>query len=300
MKQLTTKKYFGFILVILATACWASSGIFINRVITKTGWTPFNLAFWRDFFTTVSIGLIVLVFVRDGFKIKKKDIPWFAAMGVFSIGIFHVLWNYSIMNNGVGVATILGSNAPLFVTIMAYLAWKEPLSPKKIAAILLSIIGTLLVSDITSVSASNMTTVGILIGLGSALSYSTMSIFGKKLSADYNTWTILFYGFVFATILLFFTQLGQFNVFGEMLSHALPDFAALIVFSTVLGFWLYNFSLKFLDASVASITGTSEVVFASIASFVVLNERMEPLQILGGVLIVIGVVLVSLPKRKLA
>jgi len=295
---ISTKKYYGFLLVILATICWASSGIFISRVITQAGWSSVNLAFWRDLFTAITLGIIMLFIDRKGFAIKKQDVGWFAAMGIFSIGIFHVMWNFSVMSNGVSVATIMQSNAPLFVAVMAYVAWREPFTPKKITALLLGIAGTLLISDINRISASSVTTAGILLGIGSAVNYGTMSIFGKKLSADYSAWTVLFYAFVFASGVLFFTQIGQFNVFGDMLNTALPDFTALILFPTVLGFWLYNIALKYLDASVAAITATAEVLFASIASFIFLDERLQPWQIFGGVLIVFGVILVSLPQRK--
>lgn len=298
MTDIATKKYFGFLLVILATVCWASSGIFINRVITKTGWTSVNLAFWRDLFTSLTLGIILLVTNRRGFKIKIRDLPWFIGMGLVSIGIFHVMWNYSVMNNGVGVATILQSNAPLFVAFMAFFAWREPFTPKKIIALMLGIVGTLLISDINAISTTGVTTTGIMIGIGSALTYGTMSIFGKKLSFDYSAWTVLFYAFVFAAIFLFFTQLGQLNVFYNMVENALFHFIGLILFPTVLGFVLYNIALKYLDASVAAITATSEVLFASIASFLFLDERLLPWQVVGGVLIVIGVILVSLPQKN--
>jgi DME family drug/metabolite transporter len=287
----------GVVLVILATVCWASSGIFINRVITNTGWSSVTLAFWRDLFTAITLGAVLLLGHRDGFKVKKKDIKWLAAMGVVSIGIFHVLWNYSVMGNGVGVATILQSNAPLFVALMAFVAWREKLTSKKVYAILLGIIGTLLISDINSISTSNVTTSGIMIGVGSAMTYGTMSIFGKKLSADYSAWSVLFYAFVFGTLILFFTQVSQLDAVSQMIEHALPDFVALIIFPTALGFGLYNLALKHLEASVAAITATSEVLFAAISSFLFLNERMHFWQIVGGVLIIGGVVLISLPKK---
>ena len=221
-------------------------------------------------------------------------------MGFVSIGIFHVMWNYSVMINGVGVATILQSNAPLFVAVLAFFAWREPFSAKKILAIILGITGTLLISDFNAISTSNMTTAGILIGIGSAMTYGTMSIFGKKLSADYSAWTVLFYAFVFASVMLLFTQLGQLNSVGQMIEHAPLDFSALILFPTILGFWLYNTALKHLEASIAAITATAEVVFASFASFIFLGERMQFWQIVGGVLIIAGVVLVSYNKRKFA
>ncbi|MEJ2757324.1 MAG: DMT family transporter [Anaerolineales bacterium] len=298
MKPLSIKNYIGFLLVILATVSWASSGIFINRVITKTGWSSVTTAVWRDLFTAITLGFILLIINRQGFKIRRKDIGWFVAMGVVSIAIFHVMWNSSVMNNGVGVATILQSNAPLFVAVTAYFLWREPFTPKKIIAIVLGIVGTLLLSDINSISTTNVTTNGILIGIGSAVTYSTMSIFGKKLSSDYDVWTVLFYAFVCAAVILFFTQFGEFNAYREMTEHALLDFIALILFPTVLGFWLYNTALKYLEASVAAITATSEVLFASIASFIFLDERMQAWQIVGGLLIVTGVVLVSIPRRK--
>lgn len=298
MKPLSANKYSGFLLVILATVCWASSGIFINRVITKTGWSSVTTAFWRDLFTAITLGVILLITDRRGFRIRRKDVGWFVAMGTISVAIFHVMWNFSIMNNGVGVATILQSNAPLFVAVVAYYLWREPFTPKKIIAIVFGIVGTLLLSDINSISTTNVTTNGLLIGIGSAVTYSTMSIFGKKLSSDYNTWTVLFYAFLSAAVILFFTQLGQFSAFQEMAEHAVLDFTALILFPTVLGFWLYNTALKYLEASVAAITATSEVLFASIASFIFLDERMQGWQIIGGVFIVTGVILVSLPRKK--
>jgi drug/metabolite transporter (DMT)-like permease len=293
------KRSLGLLLVILATVCWASSGIFITRVIERTEWSSVTLAFWRDLFTAITLGLILFITNRKGFIVKRKDLGWLIGMGAFSIGIFHVMWNFSVLLNGVGVATILQSNAPLFVAVLAFIAWREPISLKKVVAIALGIIGTLLISDINAISTSSVTTNGILIGIGSALAYGTMSIFGKKLSADYSAWTVLFYAFVFAAFMLFFTQLGQLNSAAKMFDYALLDFTALILFPTILGFWLYNTALSFLDASVAAITATSEVLFASIASFLFLGERLQVWQIAGGAMIILGVVLVSLPKKHL-
>jgi drug/metabolite transporter (DMT)-like permease len=269
-------------------------------VITKTAWSSVTLAFWRDLFTAISLAIILLSFDREGFKIYRRDVGWFVAMGSISIGIFHVMWNFSVMNNGVGVATILQSNAPLVVALIAYFLWREPFTPKKTIAIVLGIIGTLLLSGIHSISATNVTTTGLLIGIGSAVTYGTMSIFGKKLSSDYSAWTVLFYSFVSAAVILFFTQLSQLSTLQVMVDHAAVDFTALILGPTVLGFWLYNTALKYLEASVAAITATSEVVFASLASFIFLGERLQFWQIFGGVLIVGGVILVSFPRKRTA
>jgi drug/metabolite transporter (DMT)-like permease len=72
-----------------------------------------------------------------------------------------------------------------------------------------------------------------------------------------------------------------------------------VLFSTLLGFGLYTRALQILPASVASITATSEVLFASVLSMIFLGERLDIWQILGALLIVFGVVLVTWKGRRI-
>ena len=63
----------GLALVVLATACWSTSGIFINLIVDHSGITPVGLAFWRDIgsFTVLLTGLLVLR--RDLLRIRRDD-----------------------------------------------------------------------------------------------------------------------------------------------------------------------------------------------------------------------------------
>jgi drug/metabolite transporter (DMT)-like permease len=70
----------------------------------------------------------------------------------------------------------------------------------------------------------------------------------------------------------------------------------LILITTVSGFALYTIALGFLEASIASITATSEIVFAAVLAYFILGEKMDIWQIFGAVLIISGVILVSLPN----
>jgi len=72
MKSSCQRRNPGFILVILATVCWASSGIFINRIIHRTAWTSVTLAFWWDIFKALTLGLIMIVIDRKLFHVRKK------------------------------------------------------------------------------------------------------------------------------------------------------------------------------------------------------------------------------------
>jgi drug/metabolite transporter (DMT)-like permease len=293
-------KMIGLALVVGATACWSTSGIFINWVVDGSGITPVGLAFWRDIttFTLLLVGLAV--FKPELLRIKRADIPWIAAMGAISIGLFHVLWNTAVLVNGVSVATVIQCNAPIFVTIMAWVLWREPLTPLKILAILIAGVGIVLIARLDNLAQSDITIYGLVIALLSAIAYGSFSLFGKKLSASYSSWTILLYVFGFASLALLPFQLLGRSAPWPVPTRTLLSFLALVLFTTISGFGLYTTGLRRLQASIASITSNTEVPFAAVLSYFILGERLDLLQVLGAVLVVGGVVLVSLPRRRVA
>jgi drug/metabolite transporter (DMT)-like permease len=286
----------GILLVITATVCWSTSGIFINLIIRQSGLTAVGLAFWRDLTTAVLLLGGILLIKPKLLVVKKKDLPWLIGMGAISIGIFHVFWNQAVVMIGASLATVVQCNAPIFVTIMAWFLFGEKITLRKVIAVVLAAAGTILVSGISSVGEWKIVPIGLLIALGSAITYGSLSLFGKKLSGDYDSWTIMFYIFTFGTLTLFAVQLGKPDPFPADLSF-LPLFIGFVLISTIVGFALYTTALRHLPASVASITATSEIFFASILAYIFLQERMDLWQIFGSILIISGVVLVSLAKE---
>jgi len=287
----------GILIVITATICWATSGIFINLIIRESGLSAVGLAFWRDFTTAILLLIGILVIKPQLLIVKKNDLPWLIGMGAISIGVFHIFWNKAVVMLGASLATVVQCNAPIFVTIMAWFLFGEKITTRKIIAIILAAVGTILVSGIRGVGEWKIVPAGLLIALGSAVTYGSLSLFGKKLSGQYNAWTIMFYIFTFGTLTLFAVQLGSPAPWPES-QNFLPLFIGFVLFSTILGFGLYTSALKVLPASVASITATTEIFFASILAYIFLHERMDLWQILGSVLIIAGVILVSMAKEN--
>lgn len=286
----------GLLSVLLATACWSTSGLFISLIVRESGISPWGLAFWRDLgtFTCLLVGIIILGSGSD-LRVKRRDVPWLAAMGAISIGLFHVMWNMAVLINGVSVATVIQANAPIFVTVMAWLLWREPLTRRKLIAIVLAFAGTVLIARLDGLGATQITLFGLLIALAAAFAYGGFSLFGKKLVGDYGSWTILLYAFGFGALVLLPFQIGV------AIPRPLPPrvwgyYAGLILLSTISGFALYTTGLRRLQASVAAIVATTEVLFAAAVSYVALGERLDGWQILGAVLVVGGVILLSWPR----
>ncbi len=287
----------GLILVIVATLCWSTSGIFINLITDATQISAVGLAFWRDLSTFIIL-LVGISLIRPSYrKVKRQDLPWLMAMGGISIGLFHVLWNTSVVVIGASLATVVQSNAPIFVTVMAWFLFGEPLTARKLIAVCLAVVGTVLIAGIQGSGNIQVSLTGLLIALGSAISYGTLSLFGKKLSGDYHSWTIMLYIFGFGTLVLLPFQFKTSIPSPINLKVALL-FLGFLLISTIFGFGLYTRGLEKLPASVASITATTEILFASILAYFILGERLDFWQILGSMFIISGVALVSIRNNK--
>jgi len=287
----------GIGLVILASICWATSSILINLIVRVSGISAISLAFWRDLFTSITLLLIVLVSRKNLFKIKRADLKWFILMGSVSIGLFHVLWNTSVVLFGASIATVLQSNAPIFVALIARLVYSEALTARKITAVIFSVIGTILCAGVIGSDENQITLTALVIGISSAAAYGTFPLFGRKLAGDYNPLTIMLYIFMFGTLTLLPFQFSL-PIPLPIEPQVLVYFIIFVLVSTIGGFGIFTAALRYIPASIASIGATSEIVFASIFAYIILHERLDINQYFGILFVVSGVVLVTFPNAN--
>lgn len=291
------RRALGYFLVILATAGWGTSGLFLTFIVRMVPISALALAFWRDLTTFLCLFIGLAILKPAMLRVQRRDLPWLIGLGVFSIGTFHVLWNLSVWTNGVAVATVLQEAAPAFVTLMAWLIWRETIDPMKIAAIIITFIGCVLVARVDQLGQASVTWVGALIGLGSAVTYGSFSLFGKKVAGSYSAWTILTYGFGFGMVILFPLQFLAPGPW-PLMTSARWWFIALIALPTIVSFSIYTLGLRYLPASIAAIVAISEVVFGAVYAYIFLDERLEWLQIVGAMLVIAGVVSLYLPSLR--
>jgi DME family drug/metabolite transporter len=287
------KKGHGYLLVLGAAAAWSTSGLFIRWTVASSSFTPLSLAFWRDLATFACLLAGLALFDRRQLRVERRDLPWLAALGTVGVGTFHTLWNLSILQIGYAAATVLLYFSPAFVTLMAWLVWREPLTLRKILAIILALAGCVLVVGVDQLVGIDLTASGLLLGLVAALSYGSFSLLGRQVAPRYTPWTMLLFGFGFGALALL-----PFQLLTTPPWPVPPEtwlwFGGLVLIATILPFGIYLAALKGLPASVASILAASEVVFGALIGYLVFGERLAGGQILGAALVVGGVVLLAL------
>jgi drug/metabolite transporter (DMT)-like permease len=302
----------GYTAALFSAGFLSTTAIFI-RYLTQTYQLPaMVLACWRDFFVAFSLLLILGLIRPQLIRVDRKHLAYLLAYG-FLLAIFNSLWTVSVSLNGAAVSTVLAYCSAGFTALLGWWLLKERLDWGKMLAVILSLAGCVLVSGALDPAAWTANILGIITGTLSGLAYAIYTLMGRKASQDgLNPWTTILYTFFFAAIFLLAANLTM--------GGRLPGVAArpadllwlgnqtagwvilfiLAIGPTLAGFGLYNVSLVDLPSSVANLVVTLEPAFTAIIAYFFLNERLTPIQIMGSILILGGVIFLRIYEGRLS
>jgi DME family drug/metabolite transporter len=293
----------GVLLVLLAAGLWGTLGTLYKVGTDNFGVTPLAVVFWRAGLAALCLGVALGVLTpalgrgTDLLKVRRADLSLFAAFGLLGVTAFYLLYIYAVVLVGVAVAVVLLYTAPVFVALMAWRWLGEGFGPRKVAALAMTFAGCALVARIYDPSLLKVNALGILCGIGSAITYALYSILGKvSLRRGYHIATMSLYVYATGTLGLLVVAVvagpGQLLAMGaNMQVWGFLLFIALV--QTIGALWAYTAGLRHLEAGVASILATFEPLVATLLAFFVLHERIEWPQLAGGALILAAVALLQ-------
>ncbi len=193
------------------------------------------------------------------------------------------------------MATTLLYSAPIFVALGSGPLLKEKIGLPQILAILINLTGCFLVAEVYNLSALFQSPQGFLLGIGSGLSFGIYALLGKITGrkSQINTWSSLFYLFLFGFLFLAVwagVQEGTAVLGTQMDLSGWVVLSALAFGPTLGGYILFTFSLNYLPAAVASLFTTLELPVASFLALILFGRVMAPVQWVGAIFIIGGVV----------
>ena len=174
------------------------------------------------------------------------------------------------------------------MVLLSAVLWKEPVSRKKLLALLLTLLGCACVCGVFS-GGMSVTVPGALLGLGSGFFYALYSIFGRYALAHYppltvTVWTFLFAGPASLVLLRPAELAAAFSRPGSW-----PTALALAALSTALPYVLYTWGLARTEPGRASILASLEPVAAALTGVLAFGEPMDLLTAAGIVCVLAGV-----------
>jgi drug/metabolite transporter (DMT)-like permease len=298
----------GYLICLLGTLIWSFTAIFIRYLTENYQLPPLVLAFWRDLFVFLALGIVFLLFAPPRLRVDRRHLVFLVVYG-FILSIFNSLWTFSVAVNGAAVSTVLAYSSAAFTAILGWRIFGERLGSLKILAVSMSLLGCVFVSGAYSLEAWRLNSLGILTGLLSGIAFAAYSLMGKAASQrQIYPWTTLFYTFGFGALFLLAYNLlpgllpgagGAANLF--WLGNAWQGWVVLIALAlgpTIGGYGLYTVSLSYLPASVANLIATLEPVFTAGLAYLLLGERLSTPQLIGSALIIGGIIVLRLSEGR--
>ena len=297
----------GYIIALTATVLWSSTGVLISYLSRTYALPSLVLAFWRDL--SVSAGMLVglIIFSRARFHLDRRHWGFMILYGL-TLAVFNSLWTFSVQYNGAAVATVLAFSSPAMTAILSRLVFNEQFDRVKLFSILLSLIGTVLVSGAHDPSAWRLNPAGILFGLLTGLFFAFFNLEGKTASDRHiDSWTALLYSFSAATFFLLVFNLSFDTLKGKppladlfWLGNSVAGWGILVflgIAPTLGGFGLYTLSLRHLSPTVANLIATLEPALTAIWAYVFLHEVLVGTQLVGSLILFTGIILLRMVEK---
>ncbi|MBQ8974386.1 MAG: EamA family transporter [Oscillospiraceae bacterium] len=288
------------LLIVLAGILWGTMGIYV-RVLNAHGMYSIQIVFTRAVITAAVMAVVILLTDRARFKVRLKDLWIMVCGGICSILFFNVSYFKAIEVTSLSVACVLMYTSPFFVTVIYAIVFKDKISLRKAAAMVIVFIGCALVSGIASEQV-RVTGIGLVYGLCAGIGYALYSIFSRlALNRGYHIFTILLYNFLFAAVG------GAFIVdFGEIGSALSTGTAAVVAvtacgfIATVFPYLLYTKGLENVENSKAAVIVAIEPVAATVIGASLYSEKLTVTAVVGIALVIAAIAMLSGKKRNTA
>ena len=267
-------------MLIVSMAVFGTLGPFVRNISVSSA----ELALYRAILASVMIGLFLLVTrQRIPFGKIKKELILLLFSGI-AMGINWILLFEAYKYTTVSVATLSYYFAPVIVTVMCPVLFREKMTKKQIICFIMSTVGIVLITGIGDVGGGN-DLLGILFGLAAACFYATVVLLNKFIKNVEGIHRTFLQFLAAIVILLPYVALTGGVTLGSMDGLGWACLLVVGLIHTGVAYCLYFSSLKFLPGQKAAILSYIDPLVAVVISVTVLGESMTAMQAVGGVLI---------------
>ncbi len=284
----------GYLLAAGAAVLWGFSGVVTSYLLRHRQMRPDELLVFRTGFASLILLAWLAMTAKHLIRIRRTDLPYFALLGAIGLVANQGFYYLALTMVSVGYALMLQYLAPVFLMIYGVASKTEAMSWGKAVAAILALGGCALMMLGQPGGLGKVSWVGTVCALGSGVGFAFYTAFGKHGLRRYDSRTMMTYAFLSAALMWLIIRPPWKIAWSSYDLSTWAFFLYLGAIATVLPFALYLASLKYLEASRTSLTSILEPVFAAVVAWVWLGQALWPLQIAGGVAVLVGVVMLQI------
>lgn len=275
--------------IIFAVIFWGYS--FVSTKIVLEELPPITLAFFRQ--VIAAVVLVIFLYIKKLFvKMPVKDILLLSASSLFGITLYFLFENTGLKYTTASNASIIVAAVPIFTLVTESLFYKFKITPRVIACVIISIIGVFLVIFEKGLNFSSGTTKGNLLMIAAMVVWVIYTIICKSFAGKYKGIVITAYQMIAASIIFIPFIIPEMDKWHGISAYSTANLLYLAIFCSALAYYLYNYSVRILGATVSSMFLNLTPVVSIIGGVIILNESVSVMQLSGMVLITLSLAFV--------
>ena len=267
--------------MIVAMTVFGTLGLFVRHIPLTSG----ELALYRAVLAILLIGIYLLI-TRQRIRLSaiKKYLPALLLSGA-AMGINWILLFQSYRYTTVSIATLSYYFAPVLVTVLCPILFKEKMRAKQWLCFLMSTVGLVLLTVQGGAEKGKSDLTGILFGLGAAMFYASVVLLNKYIKGVDGIHRTFLQFISAAAVLIPYVLLSEPSGLSSLDGVGLASLLTVGLVHTGITYCLYFSALKELPGQKAAILSYIDPLVAVLVSVTVLQEKITALQIVGGIFI---------------
>lgn len=223
--------------------------------------------------------------------LSRRDVRLMAAAGVL-LALHFATWTVSLFYTTVASSVLFVSVHPVLVAALAWAFFGERPRPAVMAGIGLSLLGSAIIAG-GDVRLGGRALLGDGLALCGAIVFAFYLLIGRRLRQRLDPITYSAPVYLICTLALAAMALVARQPFGPLTWHNLTLFLALALVCTVGGHLVYNWTLRYLDTAVVSVSFLGEPVISAALAWPLLGQAIHAPTAVGGGIVLAGIFLVS-------
>ena len=263
---------------------------FVRRISVSSG----ELALYRAILGAALIGVYLLIRRDNPFSAKLRREILLLLLSGGAMGINWILLFEAYRYTTVSTATLCYYFAPVIVTLLSPILFREALTPRQILCFFMATLGLVLITGVEG--RGNLT--GILFGLGAAAFYAAVVLLNKYIRHTAGIQRTFLQFLAAIVILIPYVAATGGVTLSRLNSIGWVCLLVVGIFHTGITYCLYFSSLKAIPGQSAAILSYIDPLVAVLISVTVLHEPLSWQQALGGTLILGFTLWNLLPERQ--
>ena len=301
------RNYRGEIFLAFGALAFGFNGT-VSKLVLESGLSAWRLTEVRA--SGAFVLMLIFGIIRYGkkLKIKRHEIIKFIFFGIIGFSAVNAFYFLSIARLKVSIALIVEFTSPIWIALWLRYVRKKNVSKLMWWGLSIGIIGMVLLAQVWQ--GLKLDGLGLFYALLDAFAMTAYFLLGENIGSKYQSPFMMVWGLgISALAFAIFLPWNSFpfhiftdhiNLEGRFAHHTVAGWVPIlwiILMGTVFPYICVLNGLLALSASTSSVIGMLEPIFAGIFAWWWLGEKFNGLQLLGGLIVLVGIYLADKSKH---